>query len=118
MRNTTLLDNADASTQQISTSVNLDQRAQWKLVINSAGLDGTPQLFIEEGYTGSKCITPPTEWVVVCNPCLEDDYFPIDDTVISIEKKDFKGNWYRIRVEANDNTTGTITAKLHYKTFP
>jgi len=119
MRNVTLLDNVDASVQQISNEVNFDHRGQWKLLITSSGLDGTPQLFIEEGFTGGKCITPPSEWFVICNPCNDTGvYFPIDDDIITIEKNSIKGNWMRVRVEANDNTTGNITVKLGYKTFP
>lgn len=118
MRNFTFLDGVDASVQQISTELNQDQRVQWKITITNSGLDGTPQLFIEEGFTGGNCITPPSEWFVVCNPFETFNYFPIDDSPITIEKKDFKGNWMRVRVEANDNTTGTITVKVGYKTFP
>jgi hypothetical protein len=119
MRNATLLTSADASVQQISSEVNFDKRTEWKLLITSTGLDGTPHFFIEEGFTGGKCITPPTEWFIVCNPCDDvTDSFPIDDTIITIEKKDFKGNWFRVRVEPNDNTIGSITVKLGYKTHP
>ena len=118
MRNVTLLDNVDASTQQISTHVNLDQRVEWKLFITSSGLDGEPQLFIEDNNTSSKCTEPTGDWNIVCNPFADFEYFPINDDIVTIEKKDFKSNWMRIRVENNGNTTGNITVKLSYKTFP
>ena len=119
MRNVTLLDNVDASTQQISTHVNLDQRAAWKLFITSSGLDGEPQLFIEDNNTSSKCVEPTGDWNIICNPCdTVTDSFPIDDDTITIEKNSFKSNWMRVRIEPNGNTTGTITVTLSYKTFP
>lgn len=120
MRNVTLLDNVDASTQQISDFVNLDQRAAWVILITSDNLDGTPQFFIEFNNTSGKCVDPTGDWTIVCNPCDEtgEGYFPINDEVITIEKNSFKSNWIRVRVEPNDNTTGNITAVLSYKTFP
>lgn len=118
MRNLTLLDNVDANTQQISEPVNFDHRVEWKIYINSTGLDGTPQIYIEDNSSGSKCIDPAYNWNPICNRCDELDYFPIDDDLITIEKKDFKASWFRVRVEANDNTTGTIDVRITYKTFP
>ena len=118
MRNATLLNNVDASVQQISDALNLDHRAQWKLYINATGLNGTPQLFIEDNSSGSKCIDPAYNWNIICNACDELDYFPISETVITIEKKDFKANWMRVRVDPGDNTTGTIDIRITYKTFP
>ena len=51
MRTVTLLDNIDASIQQVSQFINFDQRSEWKLFIKSSGLDGEPQLFIESNNT-------------------------------------------------------------------
>ena len=119
MRTSVLLGNVSASVQQISTPINFEQRTDWKLFIESDTLDGTPQLFIEEIGEGGPCSPAPTTgYTLICNPCLPDDYFPINDTIITIEKKDLKTNWFRVRVEPNDNTTGNITVKLVYKTYP
>jgi hypothetical protein len=117
MRNFTFLDNLDASLSFTSEALNIDQRVEWKITIDSVNLDGIPRLFIEQGFTGGKA-APPSEWVTLCNPLNVDDYFPINDDLITIEKKDFKGNWFRVRFEPNDNTTGNTTVKLSYKTFP
>lgn len=116
MRQVVLLDNVDASVQQISGEVNFDQRAAWKLFIESTGLDGTPKIYIEESTTNSFCVLP-TEWTVYKNNCSGDGSFDIDEALVTIEKNDFKSNWFRIRVEAEDNTTGNITARVSYKTF-
>jgi hypothetical protein len=119
MRNVTLLDNVDASIQQISSHVNFDQRVAWKLFITTTGLDASPELFIECNNTSSKCFAPVGDWTIVCNQCNTlTDSFPLDDDVITIEKNDFKSNWFRVRVEPNGNTTGTIHVSLSYKTFP
>ena len=118
MRTVTLLDNADASVQQISDFINFDQRSEWKLFIKSSSLDGEPQLFIESNNTKSACVEPTGDWTVFCNPLnLVDGSFPINDDIITIEKKDFKSNWFRLRLEPNGNTTGNITIQLVYKMF-
>lgn len=118
MRNATLLNNVDASVQQISEPLNLDKRTEWKIYINASGLDGTPQFYLEDNSSGSKCIDPAYSWNIICNRADDLDYFPISETVLTIEKKDFKANWMRVRVEPNDNTTGTIDVRITYKTYP
>ena len=118
MRNVTLLNNVDASTQQISTPINLERRTDWELIIESSGLDGTPQLFIERGFNAGKENPIPTEWRVLESGCNEEGFFPIDDSIIQILKDGFTANWFRVRIEAEDNTTGNITVKLHYKDYP
>ena len=118
MRNVTLLDNVAADVQQITAEINMDQRTEWKVYINTTGLNGRPQLYIEDNNSPSKNETPTGDWNPICNTCNDVDYFTLDDTVITIEKKDFKANWFRIRVEPTDNTAGTINVSLSYKTFP
>jgi hypothetical protein len=118
MRTIILLDNVDASTQQISIAQNFEKRTDWKLFVDATGLDGTPELYIEEIAEGGKCSPAPTTgYTLVCNSIDELDYFPITED-LTIEKKDFKSNWFRVRIEPNDNTTGTITVKLAYKSYP
>ena len=119
MSNIVLLNNVNASVSHVSPNVNFDKRAQWKLIITSSGLDAEPQLFIEENYSGSKCVDPVGDWTIICNPCdTVNDSFPINDSIVTIEKKDVKLNWFRVRIDNNGNTTGNITVSLHYKTFP
>ena len=118
MRNVTLLDNVAANTQQVSDALNLERRTDWELIIESNSLDGTPQLFIERGFNAGKCNPEPSEWQVLQSGCNEAGYFPIDDSVIQILKDGFTANWFRVRVEAEDNTTGNITVTIHYKDYP
>ncbi len=118
MRSKVFLDNIDASITQTSEELNLDKRTEWKVFIESTGLDGTPQLFIEEATTGSKCIVPTAGWTVYQYKCNTTGEFNIDSTLVTIEKKDFKSNWFRVRFEPNGNTTGNTTVRISYKTFP
>jgi hypothetical protein len=116
MRTPIILDNDNASVQLISDYINFDQRAAWKLFIESVGLDGIPKLFIQEATTNSIC-TLPTNWTTYKNNCSNDGSYDIDDLLVTIEKNDFKSNWFRILIEPNGNTTGTISARVSYKTF-
>ena len=118
MRTVILLDDVDASLQQVSSHINFDQRSEWKLFIKSANLDGEPKLFIESNNSKSECVEPIGDWTVFCNPLnLIDGSFPINDELITIEKKDFKSNWFRLRLEPNGNTIGNVAIELVYKMF-
>tara|TARA_R110001632_G_C11291678_1_gene412906 strand:- start:192 stop:545 length:354 start_codon:yes stop_codon:yes gene_type:complete len=116
MRTPTILNNSDASIQIISEYINFDQRAAWKLFIESIGLDGIPKLFIQEATTKSDC-TPPIDWTIYKNNCSVDGSYNLNDILVTIEKNDFKSNWFRVLIEPNGNTTGTISARVSYKTF-
>jgi len=118
MRNFQLLNNADASISVTSQEVNLDKRTEWVLLIDLSNADGIPSIYIDQGFTGGKCIPNPSEWYVLANKCDSTGEFIIDDEQIQIKSNYFKGNWFRIRYEAKDNTAGTISVKLSYKDFP
>lgn len=118
MRNFQLLAGADASIQQISKELNLEKRTDWELIIESENLDGTPQLYIERGYNAGKSNPLPSEWFILANNCENTGFFPVDDSEIQILNYGFTANWFRVRVEPNDNTTGTITVTIHYKEYP
>jgi hypothetical protein len=117
MRNFTLLDSVDASVQQISDAKNLERHTEWVLRIDSVGLDGIPQLFIEEGFNGGKCLPEPTDWNVVPFKCDDTGTFDITTSEVNIRSKQFLANWFRIRIEPNGNTTGAISVILSYKDY-
>ena len=117
MRNITLLDDVSASVQQISEPTNLERHTEWVLRIDSTGLDGIPNLFIEEGFNGGKCLPIPTDFNVLPNKCDDTGLFEITDNEVTIRSKNFLGNWFRVRIEANGNTTGTIKVVLSYKDY-
>jgi hypothetical protein len=113
MRTEVLLNNVDASIQQIGAyEVDCGQDMRWLLMIKSTGLDGVPQIFIEESANN-------VDWVALDNnDCAEGvlNYFPMDDPLINIRDSYFMGKSFRIRVEPNGNTTGTVYASLIVKT--
>ena len=113
MRTEILINNEDASTQQIgSYQIDCGQDMRWLLMIKTSGLDGTPKLYVEESSNGS-------DWVALDNnDCAEGvlDYFPCDDPLINIRDSFFMGKSIRLRFEPNDNTTGTVYAELVVKT--
>ena len=112
-----MLDSVDASQSHTSQAVQIDKRAIWKLIIDKAGTDGNPNLFIEEAYNGGGCLTPPTDYYLLPNKCNDLDYFPLDDSPVTIEKDKLSGNYLRVRIEPNGTTTGTVKVLLAYKTF-
>jgi hypothetical protein len=112
MRTEFLLTDADASITQIGEyEIECGQDMRWMMAINSSGLDGIPQIYVEESADN-------INWMPLnnndCNGIL--DYFPMDDDLISIRDSYFMGKSIRIRVEPNGNTSGLITAKLVVKT--
>jgi len=112
MRTQVLLNNVDASIQQIGTYVvDCGQDMRWLLMIKSDGLDGTPNIFVEESSNN-------VDWVALNNNDCEGivDFFLMDDPLIHIRDSYFMGKSFRIRVEPVDNTSGTIYAELVVKT--
>ena len=110
MRTEILLNNVDASVQQIGAyQIDCGQDMRWILLVKSTGLDGTPELYLEES-------TNNVDWIALDNFCDNLQYFPIDDNLITIRDSYFMGKSFRVRVEPNDNTTGTVYAELVVKT--
>jgi hypothetical protein len=110
MRTELLLDDVDASVQQIGAyQIDCGQDMRWLLMIKSTGLDGTPQLFLEESTNGS-------DWVTIANYADSLNHWLIDDPLIHIRDSYFMGKSIRVRIEPNGNTTGTVYAEIVVKT--
>ena len=113
MRTETLLNNADASATIVSTVYVVDcgQDMRWLLTVSSSGLDGTPKLFVEESPDG-------LVWIPLNNYDCDGvfDYFPLDDNLVTVRDSYFMGKAFRVRIEPEDNTTGSIDATLIVKT--
>ena len=118
MRTEILFSNIDASQPATSGTVHIDQRVQWHLTVEKTGTDGDPNVFIEQAFNGGGQLPQPSDWYPLPNVCEAGGGFAIDDTIVGIEKNSLKGNWFRIRVEPNGTTTGTLDALFAYKTFP
>ena len=113
MRTEILINNEDASTQQIGAyQIDCGQDMRWLLMIKTSGLDGTPRAYVEESSNN-------VDWAALDNnDCSEGvlDYFILDDPIVTIRDSFFMGKSIRLRFEPNDNTTGTVYAELIVKT--
>jgi hypothetical protein len=117
MRTQVLFDTVDASSNQTSDNVNMDKRTDWDLVVTADSLDAIPRIIIEMAYTGGGCLPEPSDWYPVEN-CNGNEFFGLTSPPLIVHKSGFTPNWYRIRLEPNGNTTGTVTAILGYKDYP
>ena len=110
MRTEILLNNVDASVQQIGAyQIDCGQDMRWLLMVKSESLDGTPKMFIEESSNN-------TDWVGIANYADKLNHWLIDDPLIHIRDSYFMGKSIRVRIEPNGNTTGTVYAELVVKT--
>ena len=111
MRTEILFNNADASVNQSSIAYVIDcgQDMRWLLTMKSTGLDGIPKIFIEETPNG-------VDWIPLNNHSDGLDHWLLDDNLITVRDSYFMGKAFRLRLEANGNTTGTIYADLVVKT--
>ena len=111
MRTEVLFNNVNASLNQASTTYVVDcgQDMRWLLTMKSTGLDGTPKVFIEESPNG-------VDWIPLNNHSDNLNYWLLDDNLITVRDSYFMGKAFRLRLEANGNTTGTIYADLIVKT--
>lgn len=110
MRTEVLLNNVDASITQIGAyQIDCGQDMRWLLKVRATGLDGTPKIYVEETSDN-------IDWVALDNTkdCI--DYFPLDTNVVHIRDSYFMGKSIRVRIEPEDNTTGTVYSELVVKT--
>jgi hypothetical protein len=111
MRTKLLFNNVDASSSQTSEVIIPDcgQDMRWLLQITTSGTDGTPHIYVEESIDG-------TIWTPMDDTATWAHYFAIDESPYPIKDSYFMGYQLRIRLEPNDNTTGTLSALIGYKT--
>ena len=113
-----VFNNVDASTPITSTPINMEKRTNWDLVIDTDSVDGEPRIILEVGYNLGECHGLPTDWFAVENTKDCTFVFDIDTTPTIIKKKEQTANWFRVRLEPNGNTAGTLNALLGYKDYP
>ena len=113
MRTILLFDDVDATSSQTSDVIKFEQRAGWLLQITKSGTDGTPRIVVEYSIDNAQNVWTPLE---DCKNSVF--FFGIDDSPFGIMDDRLPAKFFRIRLEANDNTTGTLTADLGYKTYP
>lgn len=107
MRTFPFYTNQDASVDSTSPIYCPDcgQDMRWMIQIVLDGLDGTPCLIVEETLDES-----------IWTPIASFDGIELNESPCSIKDSYFMGKCMRLRIEANDNTTGTVTALLGVKT--
>lgn len=110
MRTELLFDNVDASVNQPSNVYYIEsgKDMRWLLMMKSTGLNGTPKIYIEETPNGS-------DWIPLMNYADNLDHWLLDDSLITVRDSYFMGKAFRLRLEANGNSAGTIYADLIVK---
>jgi hypothetical protein len=109
-RTVTIFNNVDASVNQISQQFDFDfQDARFLIQILGTGLDASPKIIIEESTDGNL-------WTAMESTETWDDYFPAGNQIMGIKDNYFMGQYMRLKIEPNGNTTGTIKAVMCYKT--
>lgn len=103
--------NVDASTTQISSSIEIDcgQDMRYLIQLTKAGADGDPQLYLEESLDDDV-------WTTIPNYEATTEFFLLDDDIVSIRDSYFMGKYIRLRSEPNGTATGTLSAKIGIKT--
>lgn len=103
--------NVDATTNQTSPVFTVDCGQDMRFLIQfvKTGTDGSPRIYIEESIDG-------TVWTSMLNPTNCESYFDITSNPQGIKDNYFMGFKMRLRLEPNDNTTGTLSAKMGFKT--
>ena len=113
MRTFTFFNAIDASSSQTSAvfTVPCGQDMRFLLEIVKAGTDGDPKLYVEQRIDSSGVWLPLDD-----EDTLEDGFFLLDFSPMSIKDSYFMGEEMRLRLEPNDNTTGTVSIRMGYKT--
>jgi hypothetical protein len=107
----TFFDNVDATVNQTSGvfTVECSQDMRFLIQFVKSGTNGDPRIYIEESVDG-------VIWTSMLNPTNCESYFDIDQTPQGIKDNYFMGFHMRLRLEPNTNSSGTISAKMGYKT--
>ncbi len=111
MRTHVFFSDVNAATPQTSGVFEVDcgQDLRFLIQLTKSGTDGDPRLFIEESVDG-------VVWTSMLNPVTCDSFFELNSSPIGIKDSYFMGFFMRLRLESNNNTTGTVSAKMGYKT--
>lgn len=109
--NKTFFDNVDATVNQTSSVFTVDCGQDMRFLIQfvKTSTNGDPRVYVEESVDG-------IVWTSMLNPTSCVSYFDIYQTPQGIKDNYFMGFHMRLRLEPNGNTTGTISAKMGYKT--
>lgn len=111
MRTKVLFNNTNAFENQTSEVLDFDEQdARFIIQATKTGADGNPRLIVEESIDQ-------TIWTALENTETWNNYTDVNDT-IAIKDNYFMAKFFRLRLEPNGTTTGTVFAKIGYKTKP
>jgi hypothetical protein len=100
--------NVDATYNVPMIDPNNPQDLRFLLQATKTGTNGNPRIIIEESLDE-------TVWTALENTETWNPYTEITDSM-GIKDNYFMGKYLRVRLEANGTTTGTVWAKIGYKT--
>lgn len=111
MRTKVLFNNVSALLALTSEVLDFDQQdTRFIIQFSKSGTDGNPRVIVEESIDQ-------TIWTALENTETWSNYTDIDDN-LAIKDNYFMGKYMRVRLEPNGTTTGTVFAKIGYKTKP
>lgn len=111
MRTKTLFNNINAFEAATSDILNFDEQdARFLIQILGTNLVGTPRIIVEESIDQ-------TMWSIMEDTTTWFQYFDVG-MLLTIKDNYFMGKYFRIRLDPNSCTAGTIKALIGYKTKP
>lgn len=111
MRTQVLIPNVSAATSYTSAVLDFEGLdARFLIQALKTGANGSPRLIVEESIDQ-------TVWSPMEDTNTWNDYFELTSQ-LAIKDNFFMGKYFRLRMEPNGTTTGTVWAKIAYKTRP
>lgn len=109
MKTKKIFDGVDASVQQISSEIEIDQNYTQSLQIVKTGTDGNPQLFVE--VSNGDAVGGSGPWVPIPDegPPKKDFFLLNDSPILIVDINNLVFKFLRLRMEANGTITGTVT---------
>ncbi len=114
MRTELFFDDVDATTEQSSSNISFEKRAGYLVDFRSTGTNGEVRIVIEYSIDNTG-----VRFNAVQDPETRLPYFTMDsEGKLSIMDDRIPSKFIRFRLDPNDNTTGTVSGDLGYKTYP
>lgn len=116
MRTQLLFDDIDATLTATSSVIdfNKEQRGEWLLSCRASGINKKPRIIIEYSIDNAG-----VRFDQIIDPDTGDAFFEFDSNgELAVRDTAFQGSRFRIRLDPNGETAGTILADFGFKTFP
>lgn len=114
MKTLKLFENIDATQDMDSASLDVEKRMEWMLSCRAVGTDLVERIIIEYSVDPAGQI-----WDALINPATCTKYFLFDENgELAVKDDRLQGKFFRIRLDSNGNTGGTVSATLGYNDYP